>query len=250
MPRPPNFNEADVSDKPQVIRRRPLMNARRIAAVQEMWQQRRETPDVGRRGDRLDRRDAAPDRRARRHADHLHLRQRLLPRRAPGPERQGDVYEPSIHLPLMMRWTGNTALPRGVHRSQLSERRRRRDDRRRGERHAGPRHGRHLATAALARQDQELGRDLLIDNSPGAGHFDGIRRATTCTPSTSAGSASSTTSARIRRSSRASTTILPTRRSSRRCRRGCTTSSRAQAQAAVLARRRASRRRGMGVAGT
>jgi hypothetical protein len=39
LPQPPSFNEADVSDKPQVIRRRPLLNARRIAAVQEMWQQ-------------------------------------------------------------------------------------------------------------------------------------------------------------------------------------------------------------------
>jgi arylsulfatase A-like enzyme len=45
----------------------------------------------------------------------LYLRQRLLPRRAP--RRNGKVlwYEPSIHLPLMMRWTGNQTLPRGVH---------------------------------------------------------------------------------------------------------------------------------------
>ena len=43
LPQPANFNEADVSDKPRVIRQRPLLNARRIAAIQENWQQRRET---------------------------------------------------------------------------------------------------------------------------------------------------------------------------------------------------------------
>ena len=91
MPRPPNFNEADVSDKPQVIRRRPLMNARRIAAVQEMWRQRRETLLSVDEGDHLDHRDASPDGRARRHADHLHVRQRLLSRRAPGADGEGDV---------------------------------------------------------------------------------------------------------------------------------------------------------------
>src|SRR4029079_7599458 len=26
----------------------------------------------------------------------------------------------SIHLPLLMRWTGNKSLPRGIHRSQLT----------------------------------------------------------------------------------------------------------------------------------
>ena len=32
-----------MSDKPRAIRQRPLLNARRIAAIQENWQQRRET---------------------------------------------------------------------------------------------------------------------------------------------------------------------------------------------------------------
>ena len=65
MPMPPSFNEADVSDKPQVIKRRALFNARRIAAIQENWRQRRD-PDAG-RGDHVDRRDAEADRRARQH---------------------------------------------------------------------------------------------------------------------------------------------------------------------------------------
>jgi N-acetylglucosamine-6-sulfatase len=37
LPRPLNFNEADVSDKPAEIRRRPLLNADQIADVQRMY---------------------------------------------------------------------------------------------------------------------------------------------------------------------------------------------------------------------
>ena len=43
LPQPPSFNEADVSDKPLIIRRRPLITARQRANIQENWQQRRET---------------------------------------------------------------------------------------------------------------------------------------------------------------------------------------------------------------
>ncbi len=37
LPRPPNFNEADVSDKPAAIRRLPLMGPSQIANVQRMY---------------------------------------------------------------------------------------------------------------------------------------------------------------------------------------------------------------------
>ena len=44
--------------------------------------------------------------RARQHADHLHLRQRLLPRRAPDPDGKLHIYEESIRVPLEMRGPG------------------------------------------------------------------------------------------------------------------------------------------------
>jgi arylsulfatase A-like enzyme len=43
MPVPPSFNEADVSDKPAAIRRRPLLGPQRINAVTENYRQRLES---------------------------------------------------------------------------------------------------------------------------------------------------------------------------------------------------------------
>jgi hypothetical protein len=43
MPRTPAFNEADVSDKPAAIRRRPLLGAARINGITEMYRQRLES---------------------------------------------------------------------------------------------------------------------------------------------------------------------------------------------------------------
>jgi len=43
MPRTPAFNEADVSDKPLAIRRRPLLRARRVVGITEMYRQRLES---------------------------------------------------------------------------------------------------------------------------------------------------------------------------------------------------------------
>src|SRR5439155_5272155 len=37
LPKPPNFNEADVSDKPAEIRNRPLLKPARIADIQRMY---------------------------------------------------------------------------------------------------------------------------------------------------------------------------------------------------------------------
>ncbi|MBA3383839.1 MAG: sulfatase [Actinobacteria bacterium] len=43
MPRTPAFNEADVSDKPLAVRRRPLLGTRRINGITEMYRQRLES---------------------------------------------------------------------------------------------------------------------------------------------------------------------------------------------------------------
>jgi arylsulfatase A-like enzyme len=176
LPQPPSFNEADVSDKPAVVRRRPRLNARRIADIQEMWQQRRESLMA------VDEAVASIVETLRQSGE---LDNTLLiftsdngffhgEHRIPN----GKVlwYEPSIHLPLLMRWTGNRSLPRGVHRDQLVMNV---DDAATILEAANAIPGRvqdGVSLLSLWRdRGRELGRDLLIDNSPGPGHFDGIR---------------------------------------------------------------------------
>ena len=176
LPQAPNFNEADVSDKPLVIRRRPLINARQRAAIEENWQQRRET---------LMAVDEAVTSmietlRATGELDNtlvifttdngfFHGEHRI---------RNGKVqhYEESIHLPLYMRWTGNRSLPRGVHARQLVSNV---DDAATIVAAAGARPGLVLDGTSLLGlwrdNRKELGRDLLVDNMPGVIHFDAIR---------------------------------------------------------------------------
>jgi N-acetylglucosamine-6-sulfatase len=43
LPRPPSFNEADVSDKPDVVRRRRLLTPQQVAAITENYRQRLES---------------------------------------------------------------------------------------------------------------------------------------------------------------------------------------------------------------
>ena len=176
LPQPANFNEADVSDKPRVIRQRPLLNARRIAAIQENWQQRRETlmsvdeavasiVETLRQAGELDKTLILfTSDNGFFHGEHRVANGKVL------------WYEPSIHLPLLMRWTGNQSLPRDVHRSQLTMNV---DDAETILDAAGVRAGRTEDGVSLLPfwrdRGKESGRDLLIDNSPGAGHFDGIR---------------------------------------------------------------------------
>jgi N-acetylglucosamine-6-sulfatase len=176
LPQPPNFNEADVSDKPQVIKRRPLLNARRIAAIQENWQQRRETlmsvdeainsiVETLRQAGELDNTLILfTSDNGFFHGEHRVANGKVL------------WYEPSIHVPLLLRWTGNTSLPRGVHRSQLTMNV---DDPETILDAAGVRAGRTEDGVSLLPfwrdRGKEIGRDLLVDNSPGAAHFDGIR---------------------------------------------------------------------------
>jgi N-acetylglucosamine-6-sulfatase len=176
LPMPPSFNEADVSDKPAGIRRRPLLRPRQIAAIRENWQQRRETllavdEAVTSIVDTLRQTGELDDTLILFTSDNgfFHGEHRV---------RSGKVllYEPSIHLPLLMRWTGNRALPRGAHRSQLVANI---DDAATILDAAGARPGRVLDGVSLLPlwrdRQKELGRDLLVDNSPGAGHFDAIR---------------------------------------------------------------------------
>lgn len=176
LPQPPSFNEADVSDKPEIIRRRALLDAGRIAAVQENWQQRRESLLA------VDEAVASIVETLRQtgeldstlilftsdngffHGEHRVANGKVL------------WYEPSIHLPLLLRWTGNRSLPRGVHRSQLALNV---DDAATILDAADAKPGRLQDGVSLLQfwrdGGKEIGRDLLIDNSPGAGHFDGIR---------------------------------------------------------------------------
>src|SRR5438132_4217221 len=176
LPQPPNFNEADVSDKPLVVRRRPLINASQMAAIQENWQQRRETllsvddavasiVDTLRSTGQLD--DTLilfTSDNGFFHGEHRVDNGKVL------------LYEPSIRVPLLMRWTGHSALPRGVHRSQLTMNV---DYTETMLAAAGVKPGRvedGTSLLPLWRDGgKELGPDLLVDNSPGNGHFDAIR---------------------------------------------------------------------------
>ena len=110
------FNEADVSDKPNFIRRRPRLTPARVAAVEENYSQELESLLAVDEGDREHRRGTARIGGAGQHPDRLHIRQRLLPWRAPRLPRQGLVYEPSIRVPLILRGPG---VPAGARRRQL-----------------------------------------------------------------------------------------------------------------------------------
>ena len=176
LPQPPSFNEADVSDKPAGIRRRPLLAPRRVAAIQENWQQRRETllavddavtsiVDTLRSTGQLDETLILfTSDNGFFHGEHRVPNGKVL------------LYEPSIRVPLLMRWTGNASLPRGVHRSQLTMNV---DYAETMLAAAGVKPGRvedGVSLFPLWRDGgRELGRDLLVDNSPGNGHFDAIR---------------------------------------------------------------------------
>ncbi len=176
LPQPPNYNEADVSDKPTVIRRRPPINARAQAAIQENWQQRRETllavddavasiVDTLRSTGKLDNTLLIfTSDNGFFHGEHRIRNGKVL------------LYEESIHLPLLMRWTGNSTLPRGVHRNQLAMNV---DDAETILAATGATPGRVEDGVSLLPfwrdGGKEIGRDLLVDNTPGAGHFDAIR---------------------------------------------------------------------------
>ena len=115
LPTTAAFNEADVSDKPQAVRRRPLLNQRRIAGVTENYRQRLESIlaiDEGvasivaalRESGELDNTLFVYT------ADNgfFHGEHRI-------PNGKVQVYEPSIRVPLVLRGPG---VPRGVRLTQ------------------------------------------------------------------------------------------------------------------------------------
>jgi N-acetylglucosamine-6-sulfatase len=115
-PQPPSFDEADVSDKPYVIRRRPRLGARGTARLAEAWRRRRASllsVDEG----------VASIVGALRDAGELDSTLLVFTsdngfmageHRVPGGKLL--LYEPSIRVPLLMRGPG---IPAGVTRRQL-----------------------------------------------------------------------------------------------------------------------------------
>jgi N-acetylglucosamine-6-sulfatase len=117
LPRPPNFNEADVSDKPAEVRNRPLLNANQIADIQRMYRCRLESI-------------LSVDEGVKKVVDALKAKGELAntllmftsdngffhgEHRIPGGKTH--IYEESIRVPLQMRGPG---IPRGVNVGDLS----------------------------------------------------------------------------------------------------------------------------------
>ena len=89
LPRPPSFDEADVSDKPAFIRRLPPLNQDQIAYLE--YEYRRRIASLQAIDDIVESivSGAERDRAARQHLRHLYVRQRLPYGRAPADRRQG-----------------------------------------------------------------------------------------------------------------------------------------------------------------
>jgi arylsulfatase A-like enzyme len=117
LPRPANFNEANVSDKPAEIRNRPLLNASQITDIQRMYRCRLESI-------------LSVDEGVKQVVDALRAKGELAntvlvftsdngyfhgEHRIPGGKLH--IYEESIRVPLQMRGPG---IPRGVKVSDLS----------------------------------------------------------------------------------------------------------------------------------
>ncbi len=106
MPRPPNFNEASMFDKPQVVADRPLFSPEGIAGIEENWRQEMESLIAVDEG--VEQIVAALQRTGEldntlivymsdngfMHGEHRALAEKVLP------------YEPSIRVPLVMRGPG------------------------------------------------------------------------------------------------------------------------------------------------
>jgi N-acetylglucosamine-6-sulfatase len=173
LPQPPSFNEADVSDKPAGIRRRPLLGTKRIAAIRENYQQRLESllavdeavqkiVDTLRATGTLDRTLIIfTSDNGFFHGEHRVEAGKVL------------LYEPSVRVPLIVRGPG---IPKGVHRSQLV---------------ANIDLAPTIVDAANASPGRvmdgrslfpllhdggkEYGRDILLENGPGAAQYSAVR---------------------------------------------------------------------------
>ena len=116
LPQPASFNEADMSDKPALMQRRPLLTPARVAAIQENYQQRLESllavdeavasivGGLETAGELDDTLILFTSDNGFFHGEHRVRQGKLL------------VYEPSIRLPLLMRGPG---VPENESQSQL-----------------------------------------------------------------------------------------------------------------------------------
>ncbi len=116
LPRPPNFNEADVSDKPQIVADRPLLTEQKILSIQENYQQELEAllsvdDAVGSVISALERTGELENTlviytsdNGYFHGEHRRPAEKILP------------YEPSIRVPLVVRGPG---VPQGRNLGQL-----------------------------------------------------------------------------------------------------------------------------------
>jgi N-acetylglucosamine-6-sulfatase len=173
LPRPPSFNEADVSDKPIGIRRRPLLGPSRIRAVRENYQQRLESllavdEAVGKIVTALRESGELDNTLIVFTSDNgfFHGEHRV-------PAGKVLLYEPSIRVPLIMRGPG---IPAGLRLTQLV-----------GNVDLAPTIV--DATGATAGRTMDgrsllplfgdptlrLQRDLLVERTPGDGNFAAIR---------------------------------------------------------------------------
>ena len=116
LPQPASFNEADMSDKPALMQRRPVLTPARVAAIQENYQQRLESllavdeavasivGGLETAGELDDTLILFTSDNGFFHGEHRVRQGKLL------------VYEPSIRLPLLMRGPG---VPENESQSQL-----------------------------------------------------------------------------------------------------------------------------------
>lgn len=116
LPQPASFNEADMSDKPALMQRRPVLTPARVAAIQENYQQRLESllavdeavasivGGLKTAGELDDTLILFTSDNGFFHGEHRVRQGKLL------------VYEPSIRLPLLMRGPG---VPQNESQSQL-----------------------------------------------------------------------------------------------------------------------------------
>jgi N-acetylglucosamine-6-sulfatase len=115
MPKPPSFNEEDVSDKPESVRKRPQLNEEEVAKAEEEWRQRQRSLQTV--DDLVDSLVVALDETKQLEETYIVYTSDngyLLYRHRE--HTKGAPYEESIGVPLIVRGPG---VPRGTVREQL-----------------------------------------------------------------------------------------------------------------------------------
>ncbi|MDX6492155.1 MAG: N-acetylglucosamine-6-sulfatase [Gaiellaceae bacterium] len=173
LPLAPSFNEADVTDKPPFIRSLPRLNARGVRGIRENYQQELESllaVDEAVQGIVETLRDTGTldntlifftSDNGFFHGEHRIPNGKIL------------AYEPSIRVPLIVRGPG---IPQNVHRSQLVANI---DLAPTIVEAADAQPGRTMDGRSLypllRDGGKEYGRDIVIEDSPGAAHFSALR---------------------------------------------------------------------------